>query len=117
MGNDLKRSSTGHVAIMDPQEPLWKVVPTRDENGKPLSDFMILIPGLRNRPKQHIQATLDQIHCALVQYQEVVFANMNLKLNLLWVSVRTRQHITLDVAAAIRSRVPEAVLIGDKPRN
>lgn len=100
---------------MEPGEPLWKVVPTRDENGKLLSDFMMLIPGLRHRPEHQIQATLDQIHCALVQFQEVVFANLNLKLNLLWVSVRVRSGITLDIAAAVRSRVPEAVLIGDKP--
>jgi len=110
----LKRSGSGRVRVMEPGEPLWKVVPTRDEAGKPLGDFMMLIPGLRNRSEQQIQATLDQIHCALVQFQEVVFANLNLSLNLLWVSVRTRRGITLDVAAAIRSRVPEAVLIGDK---
>jgi hypothetical protein len=100
---------------MEPGEPLWKIVPTRDENGRLLGDFMMLIPGLRQRPAHQIQATLDQIHCALVQFQEVVFANMNLRLNLLWISVRTRRGITLDIASAVRSRVPEAVLIGDKP--
>lgn len=99
---------------MEPGDPLWKVVPTRDENGRLLGDFMMLIPGLRHRPAHQIQATLDQIHCALVPFQEVVFANLDLRLNLLWVSVRTRNRVTMDVAAAVRSRVPEAVLIGDK---
>jgi hypothetical protein len=117
MHNAIKRSSVGRAGFMDPGDPLWKIVPTRDEEGKPLSDFMMLIPGLRDRPEHHIQATLDQIHCALAQYHEVVFANMNLKLNLLWVSVRTRRRITVEVAAAIRNRVPEAVLIGDKPKS
>ena len=112
MSNALR--GLGKFAVMDAAEPLWKFVPTRDENGKRLGDFMMLVPGLRDRPAHQVKETLNQIHCALVQFQEVVFANMNLKLNLLWVSVKTRQGITLDVAAAIRTRVPEAVLIGEK---
>jgi hypothetical protein len=115
MGTTLKRTSSGRVLTMDPAEPLWKVVPTRDEDGQPLSDFMMLIPGLRSRPEHQIQARLDEIHCALVQFQEVVFANLNLRLNLLWVSVRIRRRVILEIATAIRSRVPEAVLIADKP--
>lgn len=111
-----KRFAEGRVIAINPGEPLWRFVPTRDEDGRLLSDFMMLIPGLHDRPAPYIETTLDQIHCALVQFQEVVFANMNLKLNLLWVSVRTRRRITLDVAAAIRNRVPEAVLVGNKPQ-
>ena len=114
MDTALKRSGPRRVVAMDPTEPLWKVVPTRDEHGRPLSDFMMLIPGLRDRPEHQIQATLDEIHRSLVQFQEVVFANLNLKLNLLWVSVRARRGVTLDVAAAVRTRVPEALLIADK---
>jgi hypothetical protein len=116
MGELLNRGR-GRVVLLDPSEPLWKSVPTRDNEGRRLGDFMMLVPGLRDRPQWQIQATVDQIHCALIQFQEVVFANMNLKLNLLWVSVRIRQGITLDVAAAVRSRVPEAVLVSDRPRN
>jgi hypothetical protein len=111
-----KRFAAGRAGALSPDEPLWRVVPTRDEAGKPLGDFMMLIPGLRDRPAHAIEAALNEINRALLGFQEVVFANLNLRLNLLWVSVKTRRGITLDVAGAIRARVPEAVLIGDRPR-
>lgn len=95
-------------------EPLWKQVPTRDETGRPLADFMMLIPGLRDRPRASLSAVLAQVQLALVESRDVVFAHVNLRLNLLWVSVRVRRGITLEVAARIRARVPEARLIGEK---
>ncbi|MEO1767217.1 hypothetical protein [Thiobacter aerophilum] len=95
-------------------EPLWKRVPTRDEAGRPLADFMMLIPGLRDRPQAGILAVVVQVRRALAESREVVFAHLDLRLNLLWVSVRARPGITLQVAARIRERVPEARLIGQK---
>lgn len=75
---------------------------------------MMLIPGLRQGSQAQVRATLDRIHLALVQCRDVVFADVNLRLNLLWVSVRTRPGVVLDVAAAICQQVPEARLIGEK---
>lgn len=96
--------------------PLWKLVPTRDEDGRPISDFMMLIPGLARQSARVIEDTLKRIHGILAYYSDVVFANFNMRLNLLWVSVRNRPGITLEVATAIKVSVPEALLVAPKFR-
>ena len=95
--------------------PLWQIVPTRDENGRPLSDFMMLIPGLRKKSRSYIENTLRNIQAVLSHYQEVVFANLNLPINVLWVSLKNKPGLILEVAAAIQLCVPEAVLVAQKP--
>jgi len=40
-----------------------------------------------------------------------VFADLNLKLNLLWISLRPRQGAIAEISAAIRIWVPEAMLV------
>ena len=96
---------------LDSATALWKIVPVRDEEGRPLSDFMMLVPGLRNRPPAEIEATLGALHSVLLRHREVVFAHFNLSTNLLWVSVRNRPGLTLGVANALRESVPAAVLV------
>ena len=47
-----------------------------------------------------------------MNYQDtVVFAEFNLKLNLLWVSIRPVQGIRYEITGAIQERVPEARLV------
>jgi hypothetical protein len=100
---------------LDPAEPLWKRVPTRDDNGGPLSDFMMIIPKLRTKPRELIHRTIEEIQKVLEQYQRaVVFADLNLKLNVLWVSVRPIPGICLELPTAIKMRVPEAILVGEQ---
>jgi hypothetical protein len=100
------------VEFNDASEPLRKRVPLHDENGRPLGDFMMLIPGLRDRPKHVIDSTLQHVHIALTNFNHaVVFAEFNLKLNLLWVSIRPIHGIRLEIAAAIQQHVPEAKLV------
>lgn len=104
---------------LDPAEPLWKRVPTHDDSGGLLSDFMMIIPKLRTRPQHLMQRTINEIQNVLEYYNRaVVFADLNLKLNLLWVSVRPIPGICLELPAAIKMRVPEAMLVGQqfKPR-
>jgi hypothetical protein len=96
---------------LEPGTPLWQVVPTRDADGKPLADFMMLIPGLRKRPQHEINATLNNIQKVLEQYNDVVFANFNLKINVLWVLLNCRPGIILKMAASIQDLVPEALLV------
>ena len=100
---------------LDSGVPLWKVVPTRDQDGCLLTDFMMLVPRLRNRSQPYIETTLENIQAVLGGYQEVVFADFNLPINVLWVSLRPRPGLTLEVVAAIRSRVPEALLVAQRP--
>ncbi len=93
-------------------EPLRKRAPTHDEHGKALSDFMMLVPGLREKPKHLIDAAIQDMHIALTHFSDVVvFAEFNLKLNLLWVSIRPVHGIRFRIADAIQQQVPEARLV------
>ena len=100
-----------------PADPLWKIAPTRDEEGKSFVDFMMIIPRLKRKPQAYIEKTLNDIQMVLNQYSnDVVFANMNLKINCLWISHRHRPGFCQELAAAIRHRVPEAMLVSDVQR-
>jgi hypothetical protein len=115
MAGILQRS---HSPSLAPAEPLWQRVPTRDEAGRPLSDFMMLIPRLSQRPQNQLTMTLHAIERVLVAYEHaVMFADLNLKLNLLWVSVRPTPGICLELSAAIKLHVPEALLVGHNPEH
>ena len=93
-------------------EPLGKRAPAIDENGNPLSDFMMIFPRLRQEPAPHIRETIDLVHAVLARYQHaVVFAEFNLKLNLLWVSLRPIAGIRFEIAGAVREKVPLARLV------
>lgn len=95
-----------------PGLPLWQLAPTRDTSGGRLTDFMMLIPRLRSRPRAEIERAAREIQAVLALHQDVVFADLNLKLSLLWVSLRPRPGAISELVAAIRLRVPEAVLVG-----
>ena len=97
------------------REPLYKRLPSRDENGKNLSDFMMLIPGLRNLPAARLDTRLSALHALLGAHRDVVFADLNTPLNLLWVSVRARHGVISEVAGEIRQCIPEARLVGHTP--
>lgn len=100
-----------------PGEPLYKLAPTRDENGKSFVDFMLIIPKLKKKPQKYIDQTLKDIQMVLSRYsQDVVFANMDLKINCLWISHRPRPGFCRELTAAIRQYVPEAMLVGDIAR-
>ena len=101
---------------LKPNSPLWKRVPTKDEYGNYLGDFMIMIPKLKAASSDHQKQTLDKLNAVLHRYQEVVvFADLNLKMNLLWISVRPVKGVMLDIVSAIIESVPEAKLISDRP--
>lgn len=102
------------MAPCEPGTPLWKIVPVRDEEGRPLADFMLFIPKLRTRPQDHIEAVVAHIQCVLNQYPEVVFVHLNLAINVLWVSVKRRPGVITEMAAAILDRVPEARLVAEQ---
>ncbi len=102
---------------LQPAEPLWKRVPVRDADGTRLTDFMMIIPGLGQRPAAEIARVTARIERALQAYQKaVVFADLNLALNVLWVSVRPLPGITLELPAVIKLYVPEALLVSQRLR-
>ena len=43
-----------------PGEPLYKLAPTRDENGRSFVDFMLIIPKLKKKPKAYIEQTSER---------------------------------------------------------
>ncbi len=97
-----------------PAEPLWKLAPTRDEDGGPVSDLLMIIPKLKTKPEQYIKDTLANIEFALKQFSnEVLFANVDMKLNTLWVSFKAVPGVYGDIVSTLRMNIPEAVLVGD----
>lgn len=99
---------------LNPAEPLWKLAPTRDEDGGPVSDLLLIIPRLKTRPEQYIKDTLANIEFALKQYSnEVLFANLDMKLNTLWVSFKAVPGVYVDIVSTLKTNIPEAVLVGD----
>lgn len=99
---------------LSPAEPLWKLAPTRDKDGGPVSDVLMIIPKLKTKPEQYIKDTLANIEFALKQFNnEVLFANMDMKLNTLWVSFKAVPGVYSDIVSTLQTNVPEAVLVGD----
>ena len=100
------------LAFREATEPLRKRAPVRDEDGTILSDFMVLFPGLRDMPSQLRQRRLRDIQATLACFPDgIVFAELNLQLNLLWVSIRPKAGLRNEIAWALQDRVPEAKLI------
>ena len=98
-------------------QPLHERVPTRDAEGRPVSDFMMLIPGLRDRPRAELMTAFAGIQAVLGSHREVIFADLNLRLNLLWVSLTPRIGLIEQLAVELRERVPEAKLVTGDYRN
>jgi hypothetical protein len=99
---------------MEAAGPLYERAPTHDADGRPVSDFMLLIPGLRDLPRDDFTAKTHTIQTVLASFAEVVFADLNVRLNLLWVSVRARPGVILDIAACMKFHVPEVLIVGHK---
>lgn len=96
-----------------PAEPLWRLAPTRGEDGRSLADFMMLIPGLADRPALCRQQVTAAVRKVCESYGDrVAFADINYSINVLWVSVAADPGLAGRVAQAIREKVPEALLVG-----
>jgi len=99
---------------LEPAEPLYKLAPTRDENGGPVSDLLMIIPKLKTKPEQYIKDTLANIEFALKQFSdEILFANVDMKLNTLWVSFKAVPGVYGQIVSTLKTNVPEAVIVGD----
>ena len=100
------------VSELEPAAPLYQRVPTRNERGEMCADFMMLIPQLNKRYVPEQQRVCQQLGGVLQYYEQVVlFAELNLQRNTLWVSHQPVHGIGLEIAAAIFECVPEARLI------
>jgi len=97
-------------------EPLWKLAPKRDTEGHPYIDFMMLAPGMKKRPAHEIECLTRIIQGVLARFEQwVVFADFNLKLNLLWVSLKYRPGVMTEIVAALRAQAPMLKLVAHNP--
>lgn len=111
----MSRQDLKHSGRLSPNLPLWQRVPTRDAQGKSLFDFIMFIPKLNKATEQHQQQVLNDLQAAFDSFgDEVVFADLNLQKNLLWISLKPRQGLSLALAEAVQARVPQAVLVASK---
>ena len=106
-----KKRVVGEFQIFQNDAPLYERAPTKDENGKAYADFMMLIPGLNKVTTTELKLKMAGLHAALVPHEQVVFADLNLKLNILWVSFKPQLGLIHALATAIQAQVPEAKLI------
>lgn len=117
MMKDLESSTVSLINTLgiEPNTPLWKRAPTKDEEGNNVVDFMMLIPKLNKQGTPHIKNTINQLSLILTHYSShIVFADLNMKINVLWISVKPSKGICLEIPTAIRAAVPEAVLIAEQ---
>ena len=107
-----RNAPPGPCRLRANSEPLFRRLPKQDEHGRFLGDFMMLIPGLREMPGAQADLQLARLQRILDADDDVVFADLNLPLNLLWVSVRQRHGVVTEVATGIREHFPGARLVG-----
>ena len=99
-------------AAFEPSQPLYQWVPTRAKDGWPSSDFTGLIPGIRDLPEAEIAEWVSGLRAVLERYRQVVFADLNIYLNLLWVTLIPERGLIPDMMSALRQKVPEGRLVG-----
>ncbi len=96
--------------------PLWQRVPKRDTEGRPYIDFMMFAPRLNRRPAHELESISLLLRGVLARYDDqVVFADLNLKINVLWVSLENRPGLMAELVAALRIKVPEFHLVAHNP--
>jgi len=94
--------------------------PSRDENGKPYIDFMMLIPGLKQQDQAGLESIMLKIKNCLKAFESVVvYVDLNTRLNLLWISIKPVPEISQHIMQAIQHEIPTAkVVAGDfNPEN
>ena len=95
-------------AKFSPAGDLWRYAPARDRKGRALSDLMMLLPGLPGN--RNLSIVISQ------QLQEVLegfgdriqFADLNLRLGILWVTVVSEPGLCGEVVDAIKARIEGA---------
>jgi hypothetical protein len=112
---DKQRTTSPSTSRWQPSEPLWQRAPNRQPDGAPLADLMMLFPRLKHYSEvelNHLQSMLEKV---LREFGEkIVFTDINLKLNVLWVTVLPEPGLCREVALAIRKHIPEAVMVGNQ---
>ncbi|MGD8587544.1 MAG: hypothetical protein PVG22_01800 [Chromatiales bacterium] len=88
-----------------PGGDLWRYAPVRDLEGRALSDLMMLLPVLQDN--RHLSILIrEELQDVLEGFGErIVFANLNLRLGIFWVTVASEPGLCGEVADAIKARI------------
>ncbi len=110
------RSLPGGAGLWRDGGALWKRVPKRDARGRPYIDFMMFAPRLNRRPAHELENVALLLRGILAAYEDaVVFAELNLRINVLWVSLENRPGLMSELVAALRGKLPEFLLVAHNP--
>lgn len=108
----MKKSRLPSCSVLSVNSPLWQRAPARDAQGTPYIDFMMLIPGLNRECESTIEGYLVKINNCLKPFEQVVvYVDLNIKLNLLWISLKPEQGISSQIVVSIQAEIPHAKLI------
>lgn len=98
-----------------PAEPLWQRVPTRTEAGERVSDFIMLLSGIKQLDAVQKQLVYDTLYQALKMYgADILLAEINTRMNTLWISHKPRPGLGAEIAAMVHFHVPQAKLISER---
>ena len=106
-----KVRNSGQFALHINDAPLYERAPAYDKNGKPYSDFMMLIPKLNKCSMSELKAKMARLQAVLVNHPEIVFADLNLKINVLWVSFKPKVGLIEKICIELQANIPEARLV------
>lgn len=96
--------------------PLWQRVPTRDTSGEYLGDFMVIFPSLKTASAIQRKDVINKITQVLSHYADtVVFADLNMKIGLLWVSIKPVKGMIVEIPMALIDAIPTAKLVSERP--
>lgn len=108
-----RNSGVSRQPKLTPGGDLWRYAPVRDAAGRPVGDLMMLLPGLRGGGGRTAMLICEQLQLVLQEFGDrVLFAELNVRLGVLWVSVRGEAGLSAEVAAAIRARITAARVVG-----
>lgn len=97
-------------------QPLWQRVPKHDGAGRLLADFTMIAPSLKGRPVGELAPWLVLVEGALKRFGSVVvFADFNVRIQLLWVSHEARPGLGIQLVNGLRAVAPELLLVGQPP--
>lgn len=113
MGNSADKLVLVTASVFGPGGPLHERAPTHASAGRPVSDLMLLLPGLKWGLEPVTSRVAGELSAILGSFgDQVLFAELNLKLGLLWISVSAEPGLCHEVAQRVRSRLPETRVVG-----
>lgn len=95
-----------------PAEPLYKRLPVCGQGGTRLNDLLMIFPGLKYQSASEQKKRLEKIESLLLPYKEdIVLAELNLKIGTLWLSFQSKPGLSAEIAAWLHHHLPESRLV------